>query len=174
MTGNANPTFNTFHLLNIQSIKSRRENKYVELEKHLEKYKPSAMLLTETWLTEKQNFAMPRYDIIRTDRPTGKRGGGTAILINKNYAHERITFKDKLEQIEITAIKIICENNPLAVAVIHKKPNNKIIKRELEIVMNTLKTITDDIIIGGDFNASHFLYGSNINSNIPIFTHSKT
>lgn len=162
---NKNPLVNTMHLLNIQSLAQRTgKAKMVELERHIAHHRPSIVCLTETWLTEKNKLEINGFNILRNDRKDGRRGGGTAIIIDRRYDFDRIEFDCTFTDIEVTAIRIICENHTLALATIYKSPRNKLRNCELDNLLRVLTDKADDVILAGDFNAHHDSFGSRYNS----------
>lgn len=161
---NSNPVFNTIHLLNIQSLRSRNGSKLIELERHTLKYKPNFVCLNETWLTQRQSLVLSGYNCARADRQTGQRGGGTAILVKNSYAFHQINFDIQFRLIEVCAVHVKCVNNSFIVATVYKKPSNKLIDEDLNSLLNVLSSLTENFIICGDFNAHHNQFGSDFNS----------
>lgn len=74
--------------INVNSIKHNYRR--FELLTFLNNHKPDIALLSETKLNQSHIITFADYDIIRTDRPNSKNGGGTAIVIRKNINYDVI------------------------------------------------------------------------------------
>ncbi|KAI4474574.1 hypothetical protein M0804_014776 [Polistes exclamans] len=70
-------------------------------------------LVSETKLNKKHKIQFRDFHIIRSDRPNGSRGGGTAIIIKSKIKHETIFFPTSRNNtiLEYTIIKIKSSNN---------------------------------------------------------------
>lgn len=54
------------------------------------------MLINETKLNKKHTLFFEKYNVIRIDRETGKRGGGTAIIVRKNIKYSQIYINSNI------------------------------------------------------------------------------
>ena len=88
--------FYMFHILqwNAQSLRAHGD----ELKKYIEdsRVKPEVICIQETWLTGKNNFRIPGYDVIRRDRIIGGKEcprGGCCIFIRKGMAASVINIE---------------------------------------------------------------------------------
>src|SRR5215467_2703929 len=66
---------------------------------------PHILVLYETWLQPGQIFSIPNYHCIREDR--GGRGGGIAILLQKNQFTFSINPHTKIKSVESLAIEVV-------------------------------------------------------------------
>lgn len=150
---------------NINSLVSNA--KRIALTLLSDKQKPDIMLLSETHLNEKHTLYFKDYKIIRNDRPNGKAGGGTAILIKNNIKHEIIDTNTETDLIESTAIKLDSANNNklILVSIYAKKGPTSKFRSDLEKLFNKLNLIsqTNYYIIAGDFNAKHVNWSNKMN-----------
>lgn len=74
--------------INVNSIITL--NKRYDLLNFISNLKLDILLITETKLNSKHKLQFTDYHIIRNDRPGSLKGGGTAIIINKNIKFEKI------------------------------------------------------------------------------------
>lgn len=86
-TSSQNSVNNSHSILKIMSINvnSIQKNKRrFELNSRLTQHDPDVLFICETKLKESHKDSFKNYSLIRTDRPRGKEGGGTATAI-KNH-----------------------------------------------------------------------------------------
>jgi hypothetical protein len=149
--------------LNVNSIRSI--TKRHELNILLKQERPDILLLNETKLNNKHRVSFENYNFVRNDRPNNNGGGGTGILVADSISFLSLPVTN-LNSIECSAIKIPLSNgkNLIVVAVyIAKCMQNTIDINDLNLILN-LKNNDTEIIIGGDFNAHHPFWQSNITS----------
>ena len=145
--------------ININSLISL-EKKYFLL-KLIKIYNPDIILLSETKLNQKHKLIIDGYNIIRNDRPNSIQGGGTAIIIKKNYKYKIIDniLTKKQTCIESSTILLKLKNNEnLYIMSIYASQNNQHnFNKEFEEIFSTLKLdkLENYYIIGGDMNAKH-------------------
>ena len=117
--------------------------------------------------SERHTLYFKEYNIIRNDRPNGKVGGGTAILIKNNIKHEILDINTETELIESTAISLDTTNNNklILVSIYAKKGATSKFKSDLEKLFNKLNLIsqTNYYVIAGDFNAKHVNWSNKMN-----------
>ncbi|CAG5084418.1 Similar to RTase: Probable RNA-directed DNA polymerase from transposon BS (Drosophila melanogaster) [Cotesia congregata] len=125
-------------------------------------------MISETKLTSKNFFSFRNYQIIRTDRPNVKNGGGTAIIIHNRIPFSAITYPNSLhnKSLEFSVAKITTQsNNTLILISIYARHSNKLsFINELYKIFTDFKLTNANTyhIIAGDFNARHPEWGSNI------------
>ena len=139
-------------------------NKGKELHKLLNELDVDIAMITETWLTPTDAFALPGYTIVRKDRDiqTGKKkhAGGVLIAVHNRIQTEHTT-QPKTTHIEsVTAT--IKTTPPITIGAAYVSPANKITSSELDEITN--KNATKYYLIGGDYNAKHQLW-NNLNRN---------
>lgn len=89
---------NTPSILNKLNIAAINVNSIIANYRRLELYEfmkthhHDILLLSETKLNPKYKIQFKEYNIIRTDRPNSRQGGGTAIIIRKDIPYELINY----------------------------------------------------------------------------------
>ena len=117
----------------------------------LNKYKPLACSIAETWLVPNLSFRMPYFNILRCDRSDGY--GGSALLVNNKVPLFPIPLPPFGGDMNIVAAKV--ENISLfSIYIAH--PRNEF----LNILKNTFQSTQGPILVMGDFNCHHFRWGS--------------
>lgn len=120
------------------------------------------ILLTETWLKPEEPSYISNYNIVRKDRQDTN-GGGLAIAVKTIISFEVLSdFFEIKGQIDTLAIKINTNQGPIIFATTYVSPL-------LRIRKNTWKSLlkqphNGSLLIGGDFNTHHTLWGSHKNS----------
>lgn len=152
--------------INVNSIRATKRR--ADLEMFLENNIIDIALISETKLTSKNFFSFRNYQIIRTDRPNVKNGGGTAIIIHNRIPFSAITYPNSLhnKSIEFSAARITTHsNNTLILISIYAPYSDKLtFINELDKIFTDFKLTNANTyhIIAGDFNARHPEWGSNI------------
>lgn len=133
-------------------------NKYFELKLFLEYYNIDILLVTETKLAPHINFYMPGYKIYRADHPSGNRKGGSAVFVKNVIFHDELlpVIEDELQ---MSRILITLNNRTYQIGSFYSAPVNKI---TLAILWNLGHILGTHYLIGGDFNAKHPRWGSNL------------
>lgn len=139
---------NKTQILNVSSLKVIALNvnslisnyKRSELLELLEKTNPDVVLLSETWLKSNHKVFYQHYNLIQNHRCESRKGGGTAILINKNMDFEIVNVNLKQLTIEHTSIAIKCNNIKLIVSAIYVTRNsNKFFTKEIDDLFTKLR-----------------------------------
>ena len=149
--------------INVNSIIAnlRRYN----LQKFIDNHSPDILLLSETKLNPKYKPYFPNYTILRSDRPSSKRGGGTAILIKENISHERIYTPSSAHNkiLEYTIIKIKLNHNKklYVISAYANNEDNEIFINEINYLFNKLNLSSHNnyYLLAGDLNARHQSWG---------------
>lgn len=145
---------------NIRSLK----NKFNEFSAYLAQNQIDVALLSETWLTEKdENIYLKHLKDYNYFMEYSKKQGyrGVGILIKKSLNAEKIDMNIELEKIELIAVKLIDENLYFLSTYIPDE-NNEIIRNDLENISPFLQNKL--FIYGGDVNAYHISWGSKYNN----------
>lgn len=115
-------------------------------EKHID-----VMLISETHLTNRNNFKTNGYLFYGTNHPDGKAYGGTGILVRSSMLHHYHNgFSINLE---------MEGNYHLTLAAVYCPPRFKI--REDQF-LTFFKSLGDHFLAGGDYNAKHTYWGSRL------------
>lgn len=112
-------------------------------------------LINETHLTPGQKFKISNHQVYRADRPT--RGGGTAIIVNRNIQHFEINLPP-LTSIEANAVIIKTAAGNLRLISVYKQPQTDLNTADLDSIFS------DQIptILAGDLNCKHPDWNSRI------------
>lgn len=141
---------------NCNSITKNKANLINFLNDHAVKF--DLIMLNETWLSKKKIFHLPTYNILHVDRTDGF--GGTAILIKDSLCYHEISIRKNFNsKIEVCAAYI--DDLKISLASIYKAPNIKATKTDWN---NLFSQLQGDVIICGDFNCHHSLWGSTIDN----------
>lgn len=134
---------------------SKRKN---ELKTFLDDNNIDIMLLSETHLTNKNNFYLTGYIFHATNHPDGKAHGGTGILIKQRIKHHSLQ-RVATNSLQSTSIRIQTVGGHLNLAAIYCPPRFCISDMEF---MQFFDTLGDCFIAGGDYNAKHPHWGSRL------------
>lgn len=116
------------------------------------------MLLSETHLTNKNNFHIPGYLFYGTNHPDGKAHGGTGILIRNRIKHHHLNNFDK-NYLQSTSIALQLNNGSTTLAAVYCPPRFPISEDQF---MEFFNTLGDRFIAAGDYNAKHTHWGSRL------------
>ena len=106
-------------------------------------------LVSETHLKPCNRANIANFELYRTDRLTGAKGG-TAVYIKKSLEHQQVGNPNNL-QIESTIVKIYTQQGNLIMASCDNPPSSMLQESDFDILDN----LGDKLIIAGDFNAKH-------------------
>lgn len=105
--------------LNVNSLikHTRRAN----LKDFIGSTNPDLLLLSETKLNPKLRISFDGFNIARNDRPSNRRGGGTAILIKDGIKYEELLYKNTAANpsLEATIIRINCAHKNLHIVSVY-------------------------------------------------------
>lgn len=121
----------------------------------LNKYKPMALCLSETWLKPEFPFRISGFVTVRNDRPDGY--GGVAILISKTFSYK--VFPLPLLSNGINAIAVIV-NNICIISVYIPHPSYSIYNEFKQL----LSVLPSPFLILGDFNCQNQAWGSSVSN----------
>ncbi|KAK6189121.1 hypothetical protein SNE40_005159 [Patella caerulea] len=141
--------------LNLNSIRARA----TELRYHLSRGSYDVLCLQETKLGPNNgNVKLIGYTCLRSDRPGVSKGGegGLAIYIKEGVVHEDLTLNVK-ELEGQGAVIHMSDGTKIAVINIYSPPNREVVNG-YQYLYDHIKY--PRILICGDFNAHHALWGS--------------
>ena len=130
--------------------KSMRHKKH-EISYLINKYQPTVFAVAETWLKPGSRFRVPGYSCLRDDRDDGY--GGCALLVNRAISFSQISLPSHSPDFNIIAVKAL---NITFISVYIPRPNSTIISD----LNSILSTISGSLVILGDFNCHHSMWGS--------------
>ncbi|BES92562.1 Hypothetical protein NTJ_05371 [Nesidiocoris tenuis] len=116
------------------------------------------MLLTETKLNSSANLSINNYKIYRADHPSGRRKGGSAILVKRCIGHDELPSIVE-SKYQIAQINLHTENNSIRIAAFYSAPENQVTQNDFLVM---LRELSGRFLMGGDFNCKHPRWGSNI------------
>ena len=122
---------------------------------------PIIIALQETWFlpTDPYNFSLFNYSLYRYDETDGeRRHGGTALYINNDFVHDKITLNTPLQAVACT-IRFNGRNIDVCSIYIPPNTDNTQLERNLTHLIAQFK---HPFLLLGDFNAHHPLWGRNI------------
>jgi hypothetical protein len=125
--------------------------------------KPDLLCIQESWLTGKQKYRIPGYEIVRKDRDgsLGKKGGGGVLIgIRNGLVYKPLVLDVCIENMEIMAIKVFLSSTNAITVINLYNPCLSIDKNGFD---NLLNYVSGRVIICGDFNAHNVLWGSKKN-----------
>lgn len=132
-----------------------------ELELVLNTRRIDVALLSETHLTPRHRCFISNYRIYRSDHPSGRALGGTAILIRSSLVHSQIPI-EHTNRIQATAISLSFHHSSnITIASVYCPPRFTISPDQFA---NFFQSLGTNFIAGGDFNAKHRLWGSRLNN----------
>lgn len=121
--------------------------KKLEFKELLRSVDPDIVLISETHFSHKSNPDCDGYYIYRADRTT-QRGGGVAIFVKKSIPHKVLNTEIHSE---LEYVSVLINNNITVCSCYVPKQNRNFVN----IVDKLLNNSTENIILGGDFNAKH-------------------
>lgn len=157
--------------INVNSIVSIQ--KRATLVAFLNKYKPDVVLLGETKLNTKHKLSFEHYNMIRNDRINSQFGGGTAILIKKQYAYTEFRPGEisLFQRLEVTSIKLsLPDNNQLYICAVYA-PKGDEFNSEFQRFFDIMRFACTNnyYIIAGDLNAKHTNWNNTIHNTRGVF-----
>jgi exonuclease III len=129
-----------------------------ELEVFLNIKKIDICLISESHFTITSYAKIRGYQCYQALHPAERARGGTAIFIKDNIKHHE-ELKIEEEAMQVATISIETKNNKrYSISAIYCPPRYNPKKEDY---IKLLKSLGNNFIIGGDFNAKHIFWGSN-------------
>lgn len=127
------------------------KNHKAEVELFLNTNSIDVILVSETHLTDKDNFKINNYNTYSCTHPSGKSHGGSAILIKTNIVHHELNqFKE--EYLQGTNISIQMMGGQLVLSAAYCPPRHKTTAIEFS---KYIKYLGSKFVSGADWNAKH-------------------
>jgi exonuclease III len=117
-----------------------------ELSKQLQVQRIDVALFSDT---PHERFYIPNYQVYRTDRFPGIKGG-TAVAVKKSIPHSHVDLPP-LNSLEATGVCIPIGNSELLLAAVYKSPGKA--WRDADII--ELLNFRRKTVLAGDLNAKH-------------------
>lgn len=144
----------SIHAINVNGIVSRVKRH--ELSLHMKRHNPDVVLLTETGLNNRHNFEVRGYASFRNDKTVSTRG--TCIFVKNTLVASRFIPTVGLVNNDFTSIKINCGTVDVIVVAVYFRTNS-LDNMDLESLFS-LQSDDTRVIVAGDFNARHHLWGN--------------
>lgn len=132
------------------NCRSIRRNKH-DISYLINQYKPAIFAVSETWLAPHSLFRIAGFSCLRDDRADGR--AGCALLINRNIPFSQIPLPPHQTNLHVVAVRAI-NVSFVSVYIPHPDPN---IISDLDSI---LSSVPSPLIVMGDFNCRHSLWGS--------------
>jgi len=139
------------------NIRSFSKNKS-DLENIANTEKADIILLSETWLKKGTFCSLTGFNLFRRDREEDKMGGGVAIAVKRHLMAKEVTTNTDRE---ILTVKVRSWGQEYTFTSIYVPPD-KTIDDDIGRIM--FRDTRNRLLVGGDFNAHHSLWGSPTNS----------
>ena len=123
-------------------------NKKHSLIDFLKTYNIGIMIVTDTRLTDTDQFKLRNYTTHRRDRT--EFAGGVAIMVKNTIPHSKLSIPDC--ELEAVGITIIGNTNIIAA---YRHPKRKLRTTDLDALLSC----GNNCLLGGDFNAKHTSWG---------------
>lgn len=142
-------------LLNINGLLKRKH----ELTQFLQTESIDIALLVETHLTSRNHAEIRGFNLYTCNHPDDAAHGGAAIYIRSSLKHhENNSYVSA--HIQAACITVYTDNGATCkIAAIYSPPKHKI---KTEEYMAFFGSLGNRWIIGGDFNAKHYMWGSRL------------
>lgn len=128
----------------------------IEVESFLKSQSIDILLVSETHFTLKNCFRIKGYSVYDTKHPSGKACGGAAIIINNQISHFPM-LEYKTEHIQASSICLSATN--ITISSLYCPPRHKITDDQF---ITFYKTLGNQFIAAGDYNAKHTFWGSRL------------
>jgi hypothetical protein len=140
--------------VNIQSIYPKLEL----LKNYIGKSKADIISINETWLKPEHTIYIDNFNIERSDRPTGARGGGACLIIHNSINYTRVETSpiEGANHVTIQIHNCIKEKQDLFITTLYSPPQIKLD----EVNLMTFINLGKNILILGDLNAHHPAWSS--------------
>lgn len=115
------------------------------------------ILISETWLSDKDKVRLKGFDIVRKDRLNNK-GGGVAIFIRNGLKYMSKDIKYQCDnKLEVCAIDLFTNKGIISFVSCYRPPQSNIKAKEWEKFFDQFSNRS--AFVGGDFNAHNSLWG---------------
>ena len=139
--------------LNIRSLRNHHDQLVYELSE-LE-YKPIAICLCETWLTDNDPLGLYQiegYQPVEVKNRPNKRGGGLAVFVRNDMNYSMMNFSIDLEHMAMSLISK--QGKRATLSVVYRQPSSSVdtFIENFDKLLFELKQLKHECFITGDFN----------------------
>ena len=136
---------------NIQGISNKKQ----ELLDIISKIKPEILSIQETMLRKDTNFSLKHYNWIFKEGHTNRRAhGGVALFIHESIPYQDIKLNTPLQAVAVRANL----GREITVVSVYNSRSHELSE---ELMTNLYRQLPKPIIITGDFNSYHEMWGNN-------------
>ncbi|KAJ1177927.1 hypothetical protein NDU88_003178 [Pleurodeles waltl] len=139
-----------FLMWNAKSIQ-KKTDKFLHLMKSKDL---SVSIIPESYLQENQKLHIANLRAYHSDRSTGSKRGGTAVIVSTKVKHHEIALPP-VGSIEATGIQIQTSGGPLHLIATYPPPS-QLYPGDLDALLDS----SIPTLIGGDLNAKHHCWNS--------------
>lgn len=133
--------------------------KKIEVESILHTLQLDVICITETWLTSELNFCIFGYNILRSDRISG-RGGGVMILYKEGLKVERAQVPFLCGgEVDLLLVNVSSDLGMVSFLLVYCPPNVHTDYDDWLAIFDLVNSLSNPIVCG-DFNAHHESWGS--------------
>jgi len=131
-----------------------------ELQLVLQNKRIDIALISETHFTKYSHIPIPGYQLLKTNHPDNTAHGGAAIYIKSSLSFQALPNYCQ-PHLQSCAILLHLNNIPTTVAAIYSPPRHNI---NIQNYIHYFNTLSQNFIIGGDYNAKHLSWGCRTNN----------
>jgi len=131
-----------------------------ELQLVLQEKRIDIALISETHFTKYSHIAIPGYHLLKTNHPDNSAHGGAAIYIKSSLSFQSLPNFCQ-PHLQSCAILLHLNNIPTTLAAIYSPPRHNIY---IQNYIDYFSSLSQNFIIGGDFNAKHQSWGCRTNN----------
>lgn len=113
------------------------------------RHRIDVVFISETHLRDTSFFRIRNMHVYRTDRQ-GRRGGGSAILVRKEFIHHEEQLPP-LQHIEAAAVTIATAIGNITCVAVYLSPKDPLLAADLHHIFDRF----DKVLMGGDLNSKH-------------------
>jgi predicted nucleic acid binding AN1-type Zn finger protein len=116
------------------------------------------LLISETHVTSKNHFTIPRCELCYINHPDRTALGGTAIIIKDTIAYY-VQLQYAEPEIQATSVRVKGPLRDITIAAVYCPPRHNLKAEHFEAF---LQTLGPSFLAGGDFNSKNTLWGSRL------------
>lgn len=131
-----------------------------ELELFIQMQKIDICLISETHFTHESNIKLANYCIYRSDHPSNKARGGSAIIIHQKIKHS-VELNIETSNMQVTTVSLCLSSKAFKVSAIYCPPRSTMRKNDY---LELFKSLGNYFIAGGDYNAKNTFWGSRLST----------
>lgn len=108
-------------------------------------------------------MTLRNFNFIRKDRISANQGGSVACIINSNFQYRSLSPRDINAKLEWILLEMKVDSKTIHIFNCYKPPDTSLSEAEWSALLTILDALPNLIIVG-DLNAHHFLWGSDLSN----------